>query len=126
VLVDWKQGAAQRFATAMNDDFGTPEAMAVLFDLATEVNRSRDPLVSGLLKALGGVLGLLQADPQRWLQGGVGEGVLNEADIVALIERRQAAKVAKDFAQADAVRQQLLAQGVALKDGPQGTSWERL
>ena len=126
VLVDWKQGAAQRFATAMNDDFGTPEAMAVLFDLASEVNRSRDPLVSGLLKALGGVLGLLQADPQRWLQGGVGEGVLNEADIVALIERRQAAKVAKDFAQADAVRQQLLAQGVALKDGPQGTSWERL
>jgi cysteinyl-tRNA synthetase len=126
VLVDWKQGAAQRFATAMNDDFGTPEAMAVLFDLATEVNRSRDPLVSGLLKALGGVLGLLQADPQRWLQGGVSEGVLNEADIVALIERRQAAKVAKDFAQADAVRQQLLAQGVALKDGPQGTSWERL
>jgi cysteinyl-tRNA synthetase len=68
----------------------------------------------------------LQDDPQTWLQAGAGEGALSEAAIQALIEQRQAAKAAKDFVQADAVRQQLLAQGVALKDGPQGTTWERL
>jgi cysteinyl-tRNA synthetase len=126
VTIDWSQGPAQRFAAAMNEDFGTPEAMAVLFDLASEANRTRDPEVAGLLKALGAVLGLLQDDPQTWLQAGAGEGALSEAAIQALIEQRQAAKAAKDFAQADAVRQQLLAQGVALKDGPQGTTWERL
>jgi cysteinyl-tRNA synthetase len=126
VTIDWSQGPAQRFAAAMNEDFGTPEAMAVLFDLASEANRTRDPEVAGLLKALGAVLGLLQDDPQTWLQAGAGEGALSEAAIQALIEQRQAAKAAKDFVQADAVRQQLLAQGVALKDGPQGTTWERL
>ncbi len=126
VTIDWNQGPAQRFAAAMNDDFGTPEAMAVLFDLASEANRTRDSQVSGLLKALGAVLGLLQDDPKTWLQAGAGEGVLSEASIQGLIEQRQAAKAAKDFAQADALRQQLLSQGVALKDGPQGTTWERL
>jgi cysteinyl-tRNA synthetase len=126
MTIDWAQPVAQRFAAAMNDDFGTPEAMAVLFDLASEANRTRDPQVSGWLKALGGVLGLLQDDPQTWLQAGAGEGALSEGDIQALIEQRQAAKQAKDFAQADAVRQQLLSQGVALKDGPQGTTWERV
>jgi cysteinyl-tRNA synthetase len=126
VTLDWSQGAAQRFAAAMNDDFGTPEAMAVLFDLASEANRTRDADVSGLLKALGAVLGLLQDDPQTWLQAGSGEGALSEVAIQALIDQRQAAKQAKDFAQADAFRQQLLSQGVALKDGPQGTTWERV
>ena len=126
VSIDWNEGAAQRFATAMNDDFGTPEAMAVLFDLASEANRTRDPQVAGLLKALGAVLGLLQDDPQTWLQAGAGEGALSEGEIQALIVQRQAAKAAKDFAQADAVRQQLLSQGVVLKDGPQGTTWERV
>jgi cysteinyl-tRNA synthetase len=126
VTIDWSQGAAQRFAAAMNDDFGTPEAMAVLFDLASEANRTRAPQVAGLLKALGAVLGLLQDDPQTWLQAGAGEGALSEVAIQALIEQRQAAKAAKDFAQADAVRQQLLSQGVVLKDGPQGTTWERV
>jgi cysteinyl-tRNA synthetase len=126
VSIDWNEGAAQRFATAMNDDFGTPEAMAVLFDLASEANRTRDPHVAGLLKALGAVLGLLQDDPQGWLQAGAGEGALSEGEIQALIVQRQAAKAAKDFAQADAVRQQLLSQGVVLKDGPQGTTWERV
>jgi cysteinyl-tRNA synthetase len=126
MTIDWAQPVAQRFAAAMNDDFGTPEAMAVLFDLASEANRTRDPQVSGWLKALGGVLGLLQDDPQTWLQAGAGEGALSEGDIQALIEQRQAAKQAKDFAQADAVRKQLLSQGVALKDGPQGTTWERV
>jgi cysteinyl-tRNA synthetase len=109
----------------MNDDFGTPEAMAVLFDLATQANRTRDPKVSGLLKALGAVLGLLQADPDTWLKAGAGEGGLDAKAIELLVAQRQAAKLAKDFAQADALRQHLLAQGVVLKDSPQGTTWER-
>lgn len=126
VTIDWSQGAAQRFAAAMNEDFGTPEAMAVLFDLASEANRTRDPHVAGLLKSLGAVLGLLQDDPQTWLQAGAGEGALSEVAIQALILQRQTAKQAKDFAQADAVREQLLSQGVVLKDSPQGTTWERV
>lgn len=126
VNLDWAHPSAARFAQAMNDDFGTPEAMAVLFDLASEANRTRDPQLSGLLKALGSVLGLLQADAQAWLQGGVVAGALSEAVIEDLMGQRQAAKQAKDFALADALRQQLLDQGVALKDGPQGTRWERV
>ncbi|MEY4506806.1 MAG: Cysteine--tRNA ligase [Pseudomonadota bacterium] len=125
VSVDWSQDAPQRFAQAMNDDFGTPEAMAVLFDLATQANRTRDSKVSGLLKALGAVLGLLQADPDTWLKAGAGEGGLDATAIERLVAQRQAAKLAKDFAQADALRQHLLAQGVVLKDSPQGTTWER-
>jgi cysteinyl-tRNA synthetase len=126
VELDWAHPVAQRFAAAMNEDFGTPEAMAVLFDLASEANRQRDPVASGWLKVLGGVLGLLQSDPQTWLQGGGDQHTLDEPSIQILIAQRQAAKLAKDFAQADAVRQQLLAQGITLKDSALGTSWERV
>ena len=122
VSIDWQQGWAARFKAAMDEDFGTPEAVAVLFDLASEVNRSHSCELSGLLKALGGVLGLLQADPQQFLQAGVS---LDEATIQSRIEARAAAKKAKDFAQADAIRQELAAQGIVLKDGAGGTTWER-
>ncbi len=124
VEIDWDASPyAQAFAQAMNDDFGTPGAVAVLFDLASEVNRTGSAKAAGWLRALGGVLGLLQADPQQYLQGGgdAGEGL----DIEALIAERQAAKQAKDFAKADAIRQQLLDQGIVLKDSPSGTTWER-
>jgi len=124
VEIDWEASPyAQAFAQAMNDDFGTPGAVAVLFDLASEVNRTGSAKAAGWLRALGGVLGLLQADPQQYLQGGgdAGEGL----DIEALIAERQAAKQAKDFAKADAIRQQLLDQGIVLKDSPSGTTWER-
>jgi cysteinyl-tRNA synthetase len=124
VAIDWSDPHAQRFKAAMDDDFGTPEAVAVLFELAAEVNRSRNPALAGLLKALGAILGLLQEDPKAYLQGG-GVGGLDEAAIEAQIAARAAAKAAKNWAEADAIRQALLAQGIVLKDGPQGTTWER-
>jgi cysteinyl-tRNA synthetase len=123
--VDWSHPLAQRFRSAMDEDFGTPEAMAVLFDIASELNRSKDPALAVLLRALGATLGLLQADPHVFLQGGGATAGLDGAQIQQLIDQRAAAKQAKDFAAADALRQQLLAQGVVLKDGPGGTTWER-
>lgn len=125
VAVDWNHPLAQRFRNAMDEDFGTPEAVAVLFDIASELNRSQEPALAGLLRGLGGALGLLQADPQVFLQGGGTTAGLDAAQIQALIDERSAAKQAKNFAAADAIRQQLLAQGVVLKDGPAGTTWER-
>ena len=124
-IIDWSSPFAARFKAAMDEDFGTPEAVAVLFELAGEVNRTRDAASAGQLKALGGVLGLLQQDPQTYLQaGGAGEG-LDEAAIARQITARAAAKAAKNFAEADGIRQELLAQGIVLKDGPAGTTWER-
>ena len=121
VAIDWAQPQAARFKAAMDEDFGTPEAVAVLFELATEVNKTRSAELSGLLKALGGTLGLLQGDPKAYLQAGA---TLDDAAITALIDQRAAAKLAKNFAEADRIRQDLLAQGVVLKDGPTGTTWE--
>ena len=119
--IDWAQPFAARFKAAMDEDFGTPEAVAVLFELATEVNKSQSAELAGLLKALGGCLGLLQADPKVFLQAGA---MVDEAAINALIAQRAAAKAGKDFALADRLRQELLAQGIVLKDSPAGTTWE--
>ncbi len=121
VELDWNQPFAARFQAAMDNDFSTPEAVAALFDLASEVNRTQSGALSGLLKKLGAVLGLLQADPEAFLQSGAG---LDEAAIQLRIAQRAAAKAAKNFAEADRIRQDLLAQGIALKDSPAGTTWE--
>lgn len=119
--IDWTQPQAARFKAAMDNDFGTPEAVAVLFDLAADVNRGKSAATAGLLKALGGTLGLLQGDPQAFLRSGA---TLDEATILRRIAERAAAKQAKDFAEADRIRADLLQQGVVLKDSATGTTWE--
>jgi len=142
--LDRADGLVQLFIDAMNDDFNTPEAMGQLFTLASDINvlvqglqqASVDPVWAGAASAslahkaqallsLGAVLGLLQQDPVAYLQGGGAAQGLDEAAIKAQIEARAAAKKAKNFAEADRIRQALLEQGVVLKDGPAGTTWER-
>ncbi|MFT7724635.1 MAG: cysteine--tRNA ligase [Roseateles sp.] len=120
VAIDWAQPHAAAFKAAMDEDFGTPGAIAVLFELVNEVNRERSAGKAGLLKALAGVLGVLQQPPRAYLQGGSGD---DGAWIEARIAARAAAKAAKDFAGADAIRAELAARGITLKDGAGGTTW---
>ncbi|AGX86736.1 cysteine--tRNA ligase [Candidatus Symbiobacter mobilis] len=119
--IDGQEPYAARFRKAMDQDFGTPEAVAVLFDLASEVHRSHCPRLAGLLRSLGGCLGILQQEPASYLQGGA---AVDRADIEARIAQRAQAKASKDFAWADRIRAELLAQGIALRDTPSGTTWE--
>jgi cysteinyl-tRNA synthetase len=120
VAPDWSEPRAAAFRDAMDDDFNTPGAMAVLFELASDLNRSRSPRDAGLLRSLAATLGLLQQAPRAYLQGGSG---LDEAAIAQAIEQRRIAKQAGDFVNADRIRKDLAAQGVVLKDSPLGTTW---
>jgi len=120
--LDWSDPYAARFRAAMDDDFDTPIAFAVLHELRGEVNRSRSAELSGLLKALGGTLGFLQADPEAFLQGAASAGV----DVDARLAERNAAKQAKNYALADSIRKELESAGIVLEDKPGGkTEWRR-
>jgi cysteinyl-tRNA synthetase len=153
-LIDWSQADAAKFKEAMDNDFSTPEAVAVLFGLASEVNRTKSNALAGLLKRLGGILGILQDDPQSFLRkprtsvavgstspdvsvrlkgqainisiGALTPGARpSDSEIEELIGRRAAAKQAKNFPEADRIRAELLSRGVLLKDKPDGTTeWE--
>ncbi len=122
--VDWTEAHAARFKAAMDDDFNTPQAVGVLFDLALEVNRTGSPELVRQLRGLGAVLNVLQLDPEAFLKGAVTEG--DEARIEALIAERAAAKKARNFARADEIRDQLKNESIELLDGPQGTTWRRI
>jgi cysteinyl-tRNA synthetase len=121
----------RRFRDAMNDDFNTPEAYSVLFDMAKEVNRLKlDDIVAANalaaeLRKLAAVLGILQQAPEAFLQGGVGSDDEDVAKIEALIKQRNDARQAKDWAQADIARHQLTEMGIVLEDGAGGTTWRR-
>ena len=142
--VDWEHPFAARFKAAMDEDFGTPEAVAVLFELAGEVNRTKSAGSAGLLKALGGCLGLLQTDARSYLQNrgsarltlpmmaldahrtsAPAQDGLGGKTIDGLIAERASAKAKRNFAEADRIRSALADLGVVLKDSPAGTTWER-
>jgi len=125
---------SERFYKAMGDDFNTSEAVAVLFDIARECNRVKElhPIsaqkLAGLLKTLGFVLGILQRDPEEYLQGGVSEQSENQitaSQIDQLVAQRTTARESKDWAESDRIRDELMSQGVILEDGTGTTTWRR-
>jgi cysteinyl-tRNA synthetase len=121
--LDWNEPFAARFAAAMDNDFNSAQAVAVLFELALEVNRTKSAVLAIQLRSLGGVLGLLQRVPSDFLQGGTAND--EGARIQALIDQRAAARKAKDFVLGDRIKAELASEGIALEDGPSGTIWRR-
>ncbi|WGZ96090.1 MAG: cysteine--tRNA ligase [Candidatus Thiothrix putei] len=122
-----------RFIAAMDDDFNTPEAITVLFELASDINRIRKTqsdaaaaALGALLQRLGNVLGLLQDDPESWFKGSAGAGGLDDVAIETLIQQRLDARKAKQWAESDRIRDALKAQGIILEDGANGTTWKRV
>jgi cysteinyl-tRNA synthetase len=121
--VDWNEAHAQRFREAMDDDFNTPIAIAVLFDLVTELNKSRSAAQARQLKALAAVIGLLERNPNEFLQG---TGEQSPEAIQEMIDARIVAKKQRNFAESDRIRAELLAAGIILEDKPDGTTnWRR-
>ena len=131
-----KQGEAQmdhplvaRFMAVMEDDFNTPEALSVLFELARELNKAKgtdaEPGLAATLATLAGMLGLLEQQPEAFLQGGADASDDEAAEIEALIVKRNQARADKDWAESDRIRDEFIARGIVLEDGANGTSWRR-
>jgi cysteinyl-tRNA synthetase len=118
---DFAKNWLEQFEAAMNDDFNTPLALAVLFQLSHEVNKTRDPKLAYTLKELAGILGLLQTAPEQFFQAGVEENT--RLRIEALIQERLAARAAKDWQRSDEIRDNLAKEGIELADTAEGTSW---
>ncbi len=131
VVIDWAEPHAARFKAAMNDDFATTEAVAVLFELALYANKHADSeegaQAAGLLKALAKILGLLQRDPEAYLHAGAGnnDSEWTSDKIEAAIVARKEARTNKNWAESDRIRDELAAAGIVLEDTPQGTTWRR-
>lgn len=125
VVIDWQHPTASKFKAAMDDDFNTPEAIAALFELVNEVNKTRDLGQAALLKSLAGILGLLQRDPETFLQGDRSDNGITAEQIENMIAQRNEAKQSKNYAVADELRKNLQAQGILLEDTAQGTIWRR-
>lgn len=126
--IDWEDDQARLFMEAMNDDFNTPEAIAVLFDLASDVNKSRSTQKAALLKQLGKELGLLQQNPQDYLQqrtAAANDGMFSPEEIEQMILQRLNARKSGNYAEADTLRKNLSDAGIILEDGSQGTTWRR-
>jgi cysteinyl-tRNA synthetase len=127
--IDMNSDYIVRFKLAMDDDFNTPEALPVLFELAREVNRFKETepdkavKLAGILKRLAGVLGMLQGDAEQFLQSGASD--VEVAEIEALITQRNTARAAKDWAAADAARDALTAKGIIVEDKNGVTSWRK-
>ncbi len=121
--LDWNDPWAAKFKAAMDEDFNTPEAIGVLQNLAAEINRTGDTKASATLKKLGAVLNILQRDPETFLKGAVTD--LDEAAIDAKVAERTAAKKARDFARADAIRKELADMGIVIEDSASGSTWRR-
>lgn len=119
--IDWAQPQAAKFKAAMDDDFNTPEAIAVLFELANDLNKDKSATTAALLKQLAAIIGLLQRDPESFMQGETN----SDLDIEGLIAARIAAKTAKNYAEADRIRKALADAGIVLEDTAQGTTWRR-
>jgi cysteinyl-tRNA synthetase len=119
--IDWNQPHSKRFKEAMDDDFNTPEAMSVLFDLANEVNKDKSLDAANLLKNLASILGLLQRNVDEFLQG----DATGDLNVEKLIHARIEAKKTKNFGEADRIRKELADAGIVLEDTPQGTTWRR-
>lgn len=123
--IDWQHPSASKFKAAMDDDFNTPEALAALFELVNEVNKTRDLVQAALLKSLAGILGLLQREPETFLQGDRSDDGISAEHIENMIAQRNEAKQNKNYAVADELRKHLQTQGILLEDTPHGTIWRR-
>ncbi|GIK35230.1 MAG: cysteine--tRNA ligase [Gammaproteobacteria bacterium] len=126
---DWPQAEPDAtFMAALEDDLNTPRALAALFDLARDANRSEDAAarcqLAARLRASGEVLGLLGAHPEAWFTG-AGATALSNADVERLLAARREARARRDFAAADRIRGELAAAGISIEDGPDGTRWRR-